>query len=138
MTRPADHTTAETPPLANDVKVFVPSKDFNVSVAFYEALGWRCNWRSDGLAEMELAAARLYLQKYYTREWAENSMIFVDVDDAQAWYAFALGVIESGAFPGTRVEEPRYESYGAFVTFVWDPSGVLIHFAQRVETTPRT
>lgn len=138
MARPTDHTSAPTPPVATDVKVFVPTRDFDVSVSFYEALGWRCNWRSDGLAEMELAGARLFLQKYYTREWAENSMIFVAVEDAQAWYAFAQGVIDSGAFPETRVEEPRYESYGAFVTFVWDPSGVLLHFAQKTESAPRT
>ena len=26
--------------------------------------------------------------------------------------------------------KPQEQSYGALVTFVWDPSGVLLHFAE--------
>ena len=62
-------------PKVFDVKIFVPTKDLDVSRRFYEEVGWRCNWRVDGLAEMELADKRLYLQKFYAKEWAENFMI---------------------------------------------------------------
>lgn len=38
--------------------------------------------------------------------------------------------LASGRFPGARVSQPKRESYGAIVTYVWDPAGVLLHLAQ--------
>ncbi len=119
-------------PQVNDVKVFVPTQDLDVSRRFYEAVGWRCNWRVEGLAEMELADTRLYLQRFYAKEWAENFMIYLEVDDAAVWFEHLERIVASGEFPGVRVQPPRVEPYGARVTYAWDPCGVLLHFAQRI------
>ncbi|MGF1580488.1 MAG: hypothetical protein ACFCD0_14090 [Gemmataceae bacterium] len=119
-------------PLARDVKVFVPTKDFDLSLRFYESIGWRRNWREDGLAEIELASIRLYLQDFYVKEWAENFMIHVVVEDTKGWYDHISFVIQNHDFLDARVEPPKQESYGALVTYVWDPCGVLLHFAQLV------
>ena len=35
------------PPIASDVKVFVPAMDFGQSLDFYESMGWNVNWRAD-------------------------------------------------------------------------------------------
>lgn len=121
---------------AKDVKVFMPTKDLDHSLAFYEALGWRCNWRVDGLAEIELAGTRQYLQRFYAKDWAENFMLYVEVDDAAAWYEKVRSVVESGDFPEARVEPPREEEYGALVSYAWDPVGILLHFAQAIEEEP--
>ena len=126
----------KTTPTARDVKVFVPTKDFDLSIDFYTTLGWTCNWSEDhGLAEIELAGVRLYLQKFYAKEWAENFMIYVVVDDATAWFEHISAKIEAGNFAGARVNPPKQEPYGAIVTYAWDPCGVLIHFAQPVDAT---
>lgn len=113
-----------------DVRSFVPAKDFDVSKAFYLALGWQLTWSDDSLALLEIANQRFYLQRYYVREWAENSMLHVSVADAQACFEQIDALIASGRFPGARVAAPRHEAYGALVTHVWDPSGVLLHLAQ--------
>ena len=120
------------PPKASDIKVFVPAMDFVQSTKFYEAMGWNVNWRADddSLAEPELAGSRLYLQNYYNEDWANYFMMHITVDDAQAWWKHASRVIEDGGYQPARVREPQEQSYGALVTFVWDPSGVLLHFAQ--------
>lgn len=116
-------------PTARDVKVFVPANDFATSRRFYAALGWHENWHHEsGLAEIELAGRRMFLQDFYAKDWAENFMLYVNVDDADAWYEHAKAVVE--AFEGTRVAEPKDEPHGDRVTYVWDPSGVLLHFAQ--------
>ncbi|RUT67557.1 hypothetical protein D0817_25825, partial [Flavobacterium cupreum] len=39
-------------------------------------------------------------------------------------------LLATGRFPGARVSEPKQEQYGALVTYIWDPSGVLLHLAQ--------
>ena len=57
-------------------------------------------------------------------------MMHITVDDAQAWWEHAYGVIEDGDYQRARVRRPQEQPYGALVTFVWDPSGVLLHFAQ--------
>lgn len=121
-------------PAVNDLKVFVPSRDFDESLRFYTTLGWRQNWRHDGLAELELAGVRLYLQNFYAKEWAENFMIYIDVADAAAWYEHVTAILADGAFPGARAAPPKEETYGALVTYVWDPCGVLLHFAQSLDS----
>ncbi|MCI5083280.1 MAG: hypothetical protein MRY78_16405, partial [Saprospiraceae bacterium] len=71
------------------IRVFVPSKDFEISKAFYQALGWKMLWNDDDLADMELGGHRFYLQKFYNKDWAENFMLHIIVDSAQEWYDFA-------------------------------------------------
>lgn len=110
------------------IRVFVPSKDFEISKAFYQALGWKMLWNDDDLADMELGGHRFYLQKFYNKDWAENFMLHIIVDSAQEWYDFAKAVIEKD-FPEARISPPKDEGY-AVVTYVWDPAGVLLHFAQ--------
>ncbi|MEM7194290.1 MAG: VOC family protein [Pseudomonadota bacterium] len=114
----------------NDVRTFVPAKEFETSKSFYLELGWKIIWDDDHLAVMENANQRFHLQNYYVKEWAENFMLHVSVDDADAWYKHVSKLIEEGRYSGVKVDGPKQEEYGALVTYVWDPSGVLIHFAQ--------
>lgn len=61
-----------------DVKIFLPAKDFKVSLDFYIMLGWKENWIKSGeLAELELAGSRFYLQNYFVKKWAYNFMIYM-------------------------------------------------------------
>lgn len=118
-----------------DVKVFVPAKDFKQSLGFYQALGWQANFVADdgGLAELELGGCRFFLQNFYSKELAENFMLYLSIEDAEAWWERVSAVINSGLYGGARVAKPKEEAYGALVTYVWDPSGVLLHFAQPLE-----
>ena len=124
-----------TVPIVNDVKVFVPAKDFDESLRFYKALGWQQNWLADdrSLAVLELSGHRFYLQNYYHKEWADNFMFHITVADANAWWEHAAAVIAAGDYKNARFRQPKEEPYGALVTYVWDPSGVLLHFAQFLE-----
>lgn len=117
---------------ANDIKVFVPAKNFTESLNFYQAMGWKATFVADdnGIAILELANCRFYLQNYYAKEWADNFMMQITVEDANAWWEHASAVIDAGNYTNARVNKPKEESYGALVTHVWDPSGVLLHFAQ--------
>ena len=115
---------------ATDVKPFVGSKDFALSRDFYVAMGWSLNFDAGDLAELQLGDHRFYLQKNYQRQWCDNTMLHITVNDANAWYARAESVITSRNFRAAKVRSPSMQSYGALVTFVWDPSGVLLHFAQ--------
>lgn len=116
---------------ATDVRVWIPARDFATSHAFYNALGWRTAWSDgEGLAQLELAGHRFMLQDFYVQQWAHNSMITIDVVDAHAWFDHATAVIGAGSCGDARVAAPKSEEFGALVTYVWDPSGVLLHFTQ--------
>ncbi len=115
----------------DDVRAFVPAKDFACSRRFYEALGWSTVWTDDdGLALMELAGHRFMLQNFYVQQWAENFMITIVVADAAAWFERISAALAGGRFDGARVAPPAVQDWGATVTYAWDPSGVLLHFTQ--------
>ena len=115
---------------ASDVRTFVPAKDFEASKAFYGALGFTLKWSDANLALLEISNQRICIQRYYVKEWAENSMIHITVADAQSCFTQLTELLATGRFPGARVSDPKQEQYGALVTYVWDPAGVLLHLAQ--------
>ncbi|HRX77449.1 MAG: bleomycin resistance protein [Planctomycetaceae bacterium] len=114
-----------------DIRPFIGAKHFDTSRDFYVALGWRVTYDSGDLRVLELAGHRFYLQNYFNKEWCNNTMLHVAVDDVEAWYehvtkAFADNALARVARISTRIKDEGY----ARVFHVWDPSGVLIHFAQ--------
>ncbi|MBN8482615.1 MAG: glyoxalase [Xanthomonadales bacterium] len=114
----------------SDLRPFIPAKDFAVSKAFYEALGWVVEYEDPELALLANAERRFYLQRGYLKEWAENTMLFIPVADAVASFEAIRAVLETRRFGDARVAPPRQQPYGALVTHVWDPAGVLLHLAQ--------
>ena len=118
-------------PTATDLRAFIPARDFALSKAFHAALGGDVRDVGPGIALVTVGAAQhVYIQDNYLREVSENSMLHLTVDDAQAWYAHMRSVLAEGRFPGARVQPPAAQPYGAIVTFVHDPSGVLLHFCE--------
>lgn len=115
---------------SSDIKTFIVSKNFNESLDFYVALGWTLNFDTGDIAELELSGCRFYLQKYYQRKWCDNSMLHITVEDAQAWFEHVSAVLGVRSYGAARVQSPKEQSYNSLVTFVWDPSGVLLHFSQ--------
>lgn len=116
---------------ASDLRPFIPARDFAVSKRFYAALGWKTRDVDAGLALVRVADVQhFYVQDYYIREVAENCMLHLTVTDAQAWHRQVESVLRKEAFPGARVQPPKLQAYGAIVTFVHDPSGVLLHLCQ--------
>jgi hypothetical protein len=115
---------------AHEIRTFVPSRDYALSKEFYSALGCELEWADEGLALFRLGNSRFYLQAYYVKEWAENCMLHISVKDAAACHAQIQELVDSGRFPSARAVPPKREPYGALVTYVWDPSGVLLHLAQ--------
>lgn len=122
---------------ASDLKTFVGSKDYQESLDFYQAMGWQINWDDGGLAELELGGHKFFLQKYYQRQWCENSMLHVTVNNAEAWYQKIRAMLEKRKYGAARVNPPKHEPYGALVTYVWDPVGVLWHLAEPVDPKER-
>ncbi len=112
-----------------DFKVYMPAKDFEESKRFYLELGFKMSEGWGGTADFELGAARFRLQDYYVKDWADNFMIAIAVDDARAWWQKAQDMLDAGTYKNVRVKAPE-EVGDSLVSHVVDPSGVLLAFVQ--------
>ncbi len=116
---------------ASDVRPFIPAKDFSVSKRFYAALGWETRDVGPSLALVRVSDGQyFYLQDFYVQAFAENSMLHITVDDAESWHKRVSAVVAQESFSLARVGAPTRQDYGAIVTFVHDPAGVLLHLCQ--------
>lgn len=110
-----------------DLKAYVPAQDFKQSKRFYAALGFSLSPGFGGTADVSLDGQCFRLQPYYVKDWADNFMIVMGVDDVDAWHRRAAEVIAAGGFGCARLKPP--ESVGdSRVLHVIDPSGVLLIF----------
>ncbi len=112
-----------------DFKVYVPAKDFELSKRFYTALGFRMSPGWGGTADFELGGHGFRLQDYYVKDWANNFMVVIGVDDVEAWHRRARELEQCGEFKGMRFKPPEPVD-DAQVLHVWDPTGVLLVFVQ--------
>ena len=113
----------------HDIKVYVPAKDFARSRRFYAALGFKESEGWGGTADFELNGQGFRLQDYYVKDWANNFMVKIGVDDVEGWHRHVQAMAQSGEFAGMRVQPPeKVDDW--LVLHVWDPSGVLLVFVQ--------
>jgi uncharacterized glyoxalase superfamily protein PhnB len=109
---------------------FLPAKDFDLSKRFYEALGF------EKVLDGEVAIFRagpggFILQRAFQKEWAENFMMQLMVDDLDAWWAHIKGLDLTSQFGVRQPRAPELQPWGLRVAYVTDPSGVLWNVAQR-------
>ena len=109
---------------------FLPAKEFETSLRFYEAIGFHTYRLGDTLAEMSLGTHAFLLQGYYVKEWAENTVMHVLVNDVDDWWRHFDSLDLANRFGVTPPAPPKAEPWGLTVTYVFDPSGVLWHFAE--------
>lgn len=116
----------------DDFKPFVPSNDYAVSKAFYECMGFKINWDSGEVCEIDtMFGYRFLLLPKNHNNYAHSLMLHFMVNSAQEWYDHFLSIGLVKEFPGTKVAEPKMMPWGLLITHVWDPSGVLLHFAEK-------
>ena len=113
---------------------FLPAKDFEQSKRFYETLGFEK--RLDGeVAIFGVGGSSFILQKHFQKEWAENCMMQLMVDDLDAWWAHVSSLDLSAKFGVSEPKPPKVQPWGLRVAYVIDPAGVLWHIAQRRPNT---
>ena len=111
---------------------FLPARDFAVSKNFYETLGFEKLLDGD-VAIFKAGSSSFILQNYYQKDWAENFMMQLMVDDLDAWWTHIEGLDLPGKFNVSPPRPPAMQPWGLCVAYVFDPSGVLWHIVQRRE-----
>lgn len=112
------------------VRPFIPAKNFALSKRFYEALGFEKVFDGE-VAIFSVASGGFILQNYYQKDWAENSMLQLVVDDLDAWWEHLCALDLPGQFDVPPPKAPAMQPWGLRIAYMVDPSGVLWHVAQR-------
>jgi catechol 2,3-dioxygenase-like lactoylglutathione lyase family enzyme len=111
---------------------FLPTKDFDLSKRFYEALGFEKTLDSE-VAIFNAGSGGFILQRYFHEEWAANCMMQLMVDDLAAWWEHIESLDLSTRFGVPSPKAPAMQPWGLLIAYVVDPAGVLWHIAQRRE-----
>lgn len=112
------------------MRPFMPARDFELSKRFYEAIGFEKVLDSE-VAIFNAGSGGFILQRYYQKEWAENFMMQLMVDDLDAWWAHLQSLDLAKNFDVPPPKPPAMQPWGLRVAYVIDPTGVLWHVAQR-------
>ncbi|MEL6275137.1 MAG: glyoxalase [Bacteroidota bacterium] len=103
------------------------AKDFKLSREFYQVIGFDEVTISEDMVLFKVnELVSFYLQEYYVKEWADNSMIFLEVNNLDECYAHLQSLNLPDRFPGVRLSVIKTEDWGR-ECFLHDPSGVLWH-----------
>ncbi len=111
---------------------FLPTKDFDRSKQFYEAMGFEKTLDGE-VAIFKAGSGGFILQRHYHEQWAANCMMQLMVDDLAAWWAHIEALELSERFGVPPPKAPAMQPWGLLVAYVVDPAGILWHVAQRRE-----
>jgi catechol 2,3-dioxygenase-like lactoylglutathione lyase family enzyme len=113
------------------LRPFVPARDFETSVRFYEELGFSVRRITDGLAEIKLGVFSFLLQAFVAEGYADNFMMQMLVNDLAAWWT-KIKALDLATKYGVRPPKaPAMQPWGLTVAYVVDPGGILWHFVQK-------
>ncbi|KAF0815077.1 hypothetical protein IGB42_00154 [Andreprevotia sp. IGB-42] len=115
-----------------ELKAFLPAQDYALSQAFYQDLGFTMAWDGGDLAYFHHENVSFLLQNFYVKEFAENLMMHLLVEDVDAWWSTlqASGLIDKYA---VRTVPPQDQPWGMRDFVIIDPSGVLWRIAQNTD-----
>lgn len=112
---------------ANKIRPFIPSIDFKRSISFYKELGFEMTYEEEKLVIMANKDISFFIQDAYVKDWAENTMIQLFVDDLDKLYEKAFELSET--YQEVRIK-PIFQAHYGKTFHLIGPEGVLWHMMQ--------
>lgn len=114
---------------AISIRPFIGAKNFEISRNFYRDLGFEEIILEQSLSYFKTKEIGFYLQDAYVKDWVDNSMIFLEVDDTNRYYSELLALDLPKKYEGVRLTPIKELTWGK-ECFLHDPSGILWHFGE--------
>jgi catechol 2,3-dioxygenase-like lactoylglutathione lyase family enzyme len=114
---------------AKSIRPFIGTKDFEISRSFYRELGFEETELSHNLSVFKTGAIAFYLQDYYLKDWIDNTMLFLEVDDVARYWSELSALNLTDKYKNVKLTPIRNETWGR-ECFLHDPSGILWHFGE--------
>ena len=114
---------------AKSIRPFLGSKDYKTSRAFYQALGFKENIISSNMSYFEFDGLGFYLQDAYVKDWVDNTMVFMEVEDVNQFYTALFELDLPSKYEDIKLVPIQNLDWGK-ECFLHDPAGNLWHFGQ--------
>ena len=115
--------------IAKSIRPFIGAKDFELSRSFYRDLGFEEVVLFHNMSYFKTQGIGFYLQDAYVKDWIDNTMVFMEVDDVSRYWKELNELNLSSKYEGVRLTFIRDHEWGR-ECFLHDPSGILWHFGQ--------
>lgn len=117
---------------AVEIKAFVPAKDFVLSKRFYQDIGFVLASEGGGVAYLHHQKLSFLLQDFYVKEFAENLMMHLLVEDVDAWWSKIKSADIASKY-GVNVSSIEQQPWKMRDFVLADPSGVLWRIGQNTD-----
>ena len=115
---------------AISVRAFIGAKNFEKSRQFYTDLGFQESVIDARMSYFKITdTLGFYLQNAYVKDWIENSMIFLEVNDVENYLKEIKNLGLTEKYEGVKLSTIKHNDWGKEF-FLHDPSGVLWHFGK--------
>jgi catechol 2,3-dioxygenase-like lactoylglutathione lyase family enzyme len=115
---------------ANSIRTFIGAKDYQLSRQFYKDLGFEEVVLFHNMCYFKVTdQLGFYLQDAYVKDWVDNSMIFLEVQDVEKYYTQLELLGLHHKYETVRLSAIQFNDWGN-ECFLHDPSGILWHFGQ--------
>lgn len=113
---------------AKSIRTFIGAKDFENSRKFYRELDFKEYEISNNMSYFQVSQdIGFYLQKAYVKDWVDNSMVFLEVENLDQCYEDIKARNLTQKYEIVRLSDIKELDWGREF-FLHDPSGVLWHF----------
>lgn len=109
------------------IRPFIGAKDFEISRQFYRHLNFEETVITPKMSVFKSGNIAFYLQDAYVKDWIDNTMIFVEVEEVSKYHQEILSLKLTEKFENVKLSSIRIEHWGSEF-FLHDPSGILWHF----------
>ena len=111
------------------IRAFIGAENFDISKSFYKDLGFEEAVLFHNMSYFSKQGLGFYLQDAYVKDWVDNTMIFLEVENVEKYWDELLALDLTGKYERVRLSPVRHEPWGK-ECFLHDPSGVLWHFGE--------
>jgi len=108
------------------IRPFIGAKNFQESRSFYTCLGFEEIILAPNFSFFKIDGVGFYLQDAYVKDWIDNSMIFLEVDNVEEFWDKLLLLNLTVQFPNVKLVPIKINDWGK-ECFIHDPSGILWH-----------
>ena len=115
--------------IAQSIRSFIGAKNFQESRQFYSDLGFEELVLSPEMSYFRITEFGFYLQDYYVKDWVENSMLFLEVEQLEKCRESILELNLPLQYKNVRISDIAYNDWGNEF-FLHDPSGILWHIGE--------
>jgi hypothetical protein len=114
---------------AKSIRPFIGAMHYDISRSFYRDLGFEERVLDSKMSYFRSDNFGFYLQDAYVKDWVDNTMVFMEVDDVDRFWKELVALDLPGRYKGVRLTPIRTYDWGK-ECFLHDPSGILWHFGE--------